>query len=137
MNIKDYIRDEISKGFTFDQIAQTIARALNEAEEEHNKSKEIEKYLDGCFDAVCAALDTNNVGYDTVGELAAIAYANAHNNSKVEELKEVADKVQNYCGGLDQPIGKTKNVTVNGKKYSADTPFEKIIADFLFDNGVR
>ena len=134
MNIKDYIRDEISKGFTFDQIAQAMTRALNEAEEEHNKSKEVDKYLDECFDAVCAALDTSNVGYDTVGKLAAIAYANCHNNSKVEELKAFATIVEEDCGRPAEPIGKPiKKVMVKLEPENCVDVIER----FLRGNGIK
>lgn len=134
MNIKDYIRDEVSKGFTFDQIAQVMTRALNEAEEEHNKSKEVEKYLDECFDAVCAALDTSNVGYDTVGQLAAIAYANCHSNSKVEELKAFAAIVEQDCGRPAEPVGKPiKKVTVRIDPEN----FSDTIERFLHANGIK
>ena len=130
MNIKDYIAQELDKGFTFDQIAQIITRALNEAEEEHNKSKEVGKYLDACFDKVCADLDTGGVDYDTMAAVAAMAYANAHNNSKVEELKAFAEKMRQAAEPIGKPI---KKVTVRVDPES----FSDTIERFLHANGIK
>lgn len=137
MNIQEYIAAELAAGRTTDNIAAEFTKALNAAEEEVKRDKAMSDYLDKCFDTIASDMDTNNIDYRTVAAMAGIAYHNSHNNSKVEDLQGVVEKVYDYCGGLDQPIGETKKVTVNGKRYSADTPFEKIIADFLWDNGVR